>query len=427
MPTLTKQLGLRIVVVISVLLGSLTPAAVLGQDVTVERSGSIDTGIGDTIFWQSPWESGGEQPIANAPDVSVVMTRYDQHFAFVAQGTIADAAALREAMHERVRALQGAPGDAAVDDPVTVDSSVADPVSYWLDLIAVEGAAYGSFALARTGAEVEVLTVFIGPVGEFADGFADAQAGLRIGDGAVFDGVDGDGLQALLEENLSMLPEASPVAPKPWRQHGRSGGRRHERGHRSGGRRMRTFRSPMSAWSARIPMSARSSGSPSNGRVTGTSTTPSVTRCCPTGSTRQTSSSSSGTRNMTAWMIIFVWPNFEESMEEFVDYAASSQATLDTYGEGASVAMSGASPTLGAVVTLIDEGAADPALIYEEYHVSADGGGIHRGAADLDRSGDHRGRDRGGTRLTLPSTASRCSSSTRRQTSPRFTMRKVGT
>jgi hypothetical protein len=346
------------IVVAVVIFAGVFPLAGASREVIVESSGAIDTGIGAPVSWESPWGSGNSVPALEDPDVSVVRMRNDRQLVYVAQGDIPDFGALLASIQTHAGADPGS--------RVTVDS---DGASYWLDLLRIEGDAFGSFAVGRDDAEVDVLTVYLGPVSEFADGFAEAQAAIAVGGEGIFDGVGGPGLQALLEANLPALGEASPASANdepeaatpeatevpavdedvPFAEAGMVG--------------ERSYLSPQFgvsiAWTSDWDLD--------------------YTFGDPVVSDRKQRFDYVNllwNEDWSAWMAVTVSPMSWGSMEEFIGYAASDQATIDAYGDAATVAMSSASPALGGIVTLIDEGAADPTLVYEEYRFSADGGSL---------------------------------------------------
>lgn len=86
---------------------------------------------------------------------------------------------------------------------VEVDRGAYGNVSYSLDMTSAEDIEFGVFTLflgERASGYVEAYT-FFGPVPFFANGISSAQENVTVDGEAVFKGIDGSGLQSLLEQN----------------------------------------------------------------------------------------------------------------------------------------------------------------------------------------------------------------------------------
>lgn len=98
---------------------------------------------------------------------------------------------------------------AGTDAFATIDRGAYDNISYSLDLANIGGADLGVFTLFRGGSgDVPTFAyIFIGAVQAFSDGLGSAQEEIAVAGDPIFEGVDGGGLQAQLEQNAGDTPE----------------------------------------------------------------------------------------------------------------------------------------------------------------------------------------------------------------------------
>jgi hypothetical protein len=101
------------------------------------------------------------------------------------------------------------------DDFEQVDRGSYDDVTYSLDMATRDGAEFGVFSVflgERASGFVEYY-MFMAPAASFADGLAVAQENVTVDGTQVFDGVEGDGLQQMLDDNAGITGGSSEALP----------------------------------------------------------------------------------------------------------------------------------------------------------------------------------------------------------------------
>jgi hypothetical protein len=351
------------------------------------------------VSWSEPWV------LDPATSANSLLFTHDDHRLHVARVVNADAGA---AIDDSLSAL-----GADIDTRSTVDSGESDDVSYALDLVVANGDVAGSFAIVRRGADVQVLTLFLAPVAEFAQGFALAQSTVTIDGAPVFDGVGGDGLQSALDSALpafeapvaSPAGQASPVAdaseptapvtsdpteepggeptsavtPEPTQQSTEEpvAEPTTEPTETPDGPQIEEpsddARDDMGGNDNDVPyddvgmVGTRAYESPQYGVAIEWTRDweldedfgPAVVS---DPKLEQDTVHLLWTSEWSAWMTIYVIDSYSVAIPDFVDYYSDNIP----YGDDAEVVLSDASSTMGGIVTLIDEGEAYPTLIYDE-------------------------------------------------------------
>ena len=176
--------------------------------VVAQSSGaSYEFEAGQTITWTDGWELDEESILIDGDVESILFTKSVSVLSVLSLPNDFD---LNEARDIFLDAFLEAVGEAS-----TIDRGSYGQVSYSLDLVNSEGFEYGVFTLFRAGSgdTPTFAYVFFSDVSEFATEFSDAQAAFLLDGEGLFDGVEGQGLQDLLEANAG-----SAAPPEPGEQ-----------------------------------------------------------------------------------------------------------------------------------------------------------------------------------------------------------------
>jgi len=97
-----------------------------------------------------------------------------------------------------------------------IDRGAYGAVTYSLDIANVDGLEFGVFSLFLNAPDAGFVefSMYMGPAAAFADGLAVVQQSVTIDGAAVFDGVEGDGLQTLLDDHAGIAGGSGPVAQR---------------------------------------------------------------------------------------------------------------------------------------------------------------------------------------------------------------------
>ncbi len=167
---------------------SLAPAlAAQTSDSSYEFAG------GQSLTWDSDWDLDDDLTYVDGDLESVTFTQGVALFSVLSVPNDFD---LNEARDIYLESLLTEVGGAT-----TIDRGDYGAVSYSLDLAEVEGFDFGVFTLFRAGSggTPTFAYIFFSEIAGFAAQFASAQATFRLDAAAIYDGVDGGGLQAQLE------------------------------------------------------------------------------------------------------------------------------------------------------------------------------------------------------------------------------------
>lgn len=184
---------LTLTVLLTLLLG-LLPGP--GHQAMAQSRDSYTFDSNDKVLeWQNPWVN---DPANNSNDQDVEFVVLNSDVAVLLVGTIPSALDIEDGrdliLDEFAKGL---------DDYTTIDRGAYDEFSYSLDQGTLDGAPFGIFTLFRGGeggAPTEIL-IFLGLASVFADGFESAQTDISLDGDALFNGVDGEGLEAQFSDS----------------------------------------------------------------------------------------------------------------------------------------------------------------------------------------------------------------------------------
>ena len=119
------------------------------------------------------------------------------------------------------------------DEVEVVESGVSGGVPYTVNLVTIDGETYGAFSLyyPRTTRGVAEGYAYLAPISRFGEGLFGAKQSITVNGTPIFEGVDGEGLELLLERNADPVsvigggpagasPPPTPSRPPPTRPPG---------------------------------------------------------------------------------------------------------------------------------------------------------------------------------------------------------------
>ncbi|MBA2276167.1 MAG: hypothetical protein H0W06_00260 [Chloroflexia bacterium] len=178
-------------------------------------AGAQDTGLVDDdtyvfedsyveVTWDRPWSFDEENSSFDESGEFVVLTDVP----WAALG-ILDFPEIVDSEFARDFVLGGF--EAAVDDVEQIDRGSYDDTSYSLDLLDSEGLQVGLFSLfiGHSNADLTSIYFFFAQVDNFSDSMVDAQENVEIDDKPIFDGVQPEGLQELLDDEADASSSVS--------------------------------------------------------------------------------------------------------------------------------------------------------------------------------------------------------------------------
>lgn len=167
--------------------------------------GSYEFDAGQTLSWTGDWDLDAELTFVEGDVESVTLIQGAALFSVL---SLPNTIALDEARDIYLDAFLG-----ELDQYVTIDRGAYGAISYSLDQITVEGFEFGVFTLFRSGAGAAptYAYIFSAEVSAFASQFASAQESFALDGADLFDGVDGQGLQAQLVADASGQPDEEEV------------------------------------------------------------------------------------------------------------------------------------------------------------------------------------------------------------------------
>ncbi len=185
------------------LIATLIPALAAGSVAAQSSDESYDFEGGQTITWGNDWEIDESSAMIDGDVESVLFFR---NISVLSVLSVPNDFDLNEARDIFLDSFLEAVGKA-----LTIDRGSYGEVSYSLDLVNSEGFESGAFTLFRagSGATPTFAYVFFSDVSIFADEFSSAQSSFLLDGEGLFDGVDGEGLQDLLEDNAGIAVPAS--------------------------------------------------------------------------------------------------------------------------------------------------------------------------------------------------------------------------
>lgn len=206
-----RQFAIRLMCIVAFLVAGMAGSSGLTaaqQVYTAPGSGAIIDAGGTWLVEQESTESG------DGYDVVSLYREFDSVLiSFLPSGT--DLVMARDL-------VLGDFGD-GFENSTVIDRGAYGNVSYSLDMVSAEGGELGIFTLflgERTSGFVEVY-MYLAPIRIFESGFGDAQREISVNDANIFDGVDGSGLQDLLDANAGTtggstdLPDENIVTDEP--------------------------------------------------------------------------------------------------------------------------------------------------------------------------------------------------------------------
>lgn len=195
-----KRGSIRILAVLTLLLatiGGVTGGAVVAaQEVgLIDETTYVVEATGDEIVWGDPWDFDDE--ISDTGDGFEIVA-LNAELSSLLISVLPNGLDIEESRDIVLEEFA-----AGTDQFATIDRGAYENISYSLDLANVGGTELGAFTLFRggTGNTPTFAYIFIGSIQGFSDGFASSQQEITIAGDPIFDGVDGEGLQALLEAN----------------------------------------------------------------------------------------------------------------------------------------------------------------------------------------------------------------------------------
>ncbi len=197
------RVALMLVVVAMVMagiVGALATTSAYAQDDTEEYTSPVS---GAVIEATSPWELD--------PDASASGDGYDIIGLASASDSLLISFLPADVNIQDAQTMVLEDFASSFDAYEQLDRGSYDDVSYSLDIANQDGVEFGVFSLflaGRASGFVEYY-MYMAPAASFADGLAVAQESVRIDGTSVFEGVEGDGLQQMLDDNAGITGGSS--------------------------------------------------------------------------------------------------------------------------------------------------------------------------------------------------------------------------
>lgn len=171
----------------------LGPLAAFQPAAAQRDESSYDFAGGQLLTWNDDWELDDDLTYVDDGLESVTLTQGVSLFSVL---SVPNDFELDEARDIYLDSLLEEVGGAT-----TIDRGAYGSVSYSLDLVTIEGFEFGVFTLFRagTGSTPTFAYIFFSEVAAFSSLFESAQDAFRLDDAPIYEGVDGGGLQVLLE------------------------------------------------------------------------------------------------------------------------------------------------------------------------------------------------------------------------------------
>jgi hypothetical protein len=203
-----SSVAIRALVVLGVIFATLVGAsgssvvAAQGAGLVDDTTYVLET-TGEEVTWDDPW--------AFDEDISEVGDGYEIVALTGGVSSLLISVLPNGLDIEEARDLVLDEFQAGTDAFATIDRGAYDDISYSLDLANIGGVDLGVFTLFRGGSgdTPTFAYIFIGAVQGFSDGFESSQEEIAIGGEPIFNGVDGEGLQRQLEQNVGDAPRQS--------------------------------------------------------------------------------------------------------------------------------------------------------------------------------------------------------------------------